>query len=250
MDTTTITATMIQATVMADGVNHIAADCPPKTASALPLMVWLSPAFPVGSFAYSHALEWAVETRQIHDLASARDWTDGLVHYGGLRNDAILLAAAWRAVYTGDRAALADCNDLALALAGSRERYLETGAQGNAFILAIAAAWSCKTAPAIDGDVAYPVAVGLVAAAHGIALATTLEATLTSMLSNLSSALVRLSALGQSDGQRLIAALLPDVKTLAAFATTSTLDDIGGAAFQSDIASLRHETQYTRLFRS
>jgi len=218
--------------------------------SALPLMIWLSPAFPIGSFAYSHALEWAVETGQIHDLASARDWIAGLIRYGGLRNDAILLAASWRAVRAGDHGGFADCGELALALAGSRERYLETSAQGNAFLVAIAAAWACDTDKIIDGDIAYPVAVGFVTARHGIGLVAVVEATLTSMLGNLASALVRLSALGQSDGQRLIAALLPAVLELAAFAATATLDDIGGAAFQSDIASLRHETQYTRLFRT
>lgn len=240
----------MRVTVMADGVDHPTIDCAAQTASALPLIIWLSPAFPVGSFAYSHALEWAVESGQIRDLASARDWIDGLVRYGGLRNDAILLAAAWRSVRVDDHAGLSECNDLALALAGSRERYLETSAQGNAFMVAIEAAWSCEAAPAIEGDIAYPVAVGLVSAAHGIGLTATLEATLISMLANLSSSLVRLSALGQSDGQRLIAALLPAVKGLTAFAMNSKLDDIGGAAFQSDIASLRHETQYTRLFRS
>lgn len=237
---------------MADGADHE----PSQTASALPLMVWLSPAFPVGSFAYSHALEWAVETGQVRDLASARDWIGGLIAYGGLRNDAVLLAASWRAVWTSDPGAIGDCNELALALAGSRERYLETSAQGNAFLVAIGSAWPiasalpCEVAPVIEGDVAYPVAVGLVAAGHGIDLAATLDAALVSMLANLASALVRLSALGQSDGQRLIAALLPDVRGLAVFAAGSTLDDIGGAAFQSDIASLRHETQYTRLFRT
>jgi urease accessory protein len=235
---------------MADGVHDVALGSSQMAASSLPLTIWLSPAFPVGSFAYSHALEWAVQTGQIRDLASACDWIGGLFQYGGLRNDAILLSVSWRATCEGDHPGLSDCNDLALALAGSRERNLETSAQGNAFMVAIAAAWACQASSSIKGDIAYPVAVGLVSATYGIALATTLEATLTSMLANLASALVRLSTLGQSDGQRLIAAHLPTVRGLAAFATNARLDDIGGAAFQSDIGSLRHETQHTRLFRT
>jgi urease accessory protein len=61
---------------------------------------------------------------------------------------------------------------------------------------------------------------------------------------------VRLGVVGQSDGQRVIAALMPGVREVAAFAASSTFDDLGGCAFRSDLAALRHESQYTRLFRS
>lgn len=223
-------------------------------ASPLPLMIWLSPSFPVGSFAYSHALEWAVEAGAVRDLATAQAWVSDLLASGGLRNDAIAIAESWRAVSAGEYERLAACNALMLALAGSRERHLETSAQGNAFLLAIATAWPCpafvRAQGAICGDVAYPVAIGLTAAAHGIGLPAVLEAAIVAGIANLASALVRLSALGQSDGQRLIAGVLGEGLGLAAFAAGSSLDDIGGAAFQSDIAALRHETQYTRLFRT
>ena len=226
----------------------------PVQSPVLPLMFWLSPAFPVGSFAYSHALEWAFGAGHIRDLATASAWITDLIHHGGLRNDAILLAAAWRAASKTDRVALAATNELALALAGSRERHLETSAQGNAFAQAITTAWSSDTIEGLiaefPGDLAYPVAVGLVAAAHAIHLEVALEAFCGATVSNLVSSIVRLGAIGQSDGQRLIAAVLPDVVALAALGANATIDDLGGAAFQSDIATLRHETQYTRLFRS
>jgi urease accessory protein len=61
---------------------------------------------------------------------------------------------------------------------------------------------------------------------------------------------VRLGIVGQTDGQRVTAALIPEIQSVAAFAHCATLDDLGGAAFRSDLAALRHETQYTRLFRS
>lgn len=220
----------------------------------LPLMFWLSPAFPVGSFAYSHGLEWAVESGAVHDRASAEAWLGDLVGHGGLRNDAILLAAVWQAARAEDAAGLATANELALASAGSRERYLETSAQGNAFLLTITAAWPvdgiADSRTGLAGDVAYPVAVGLVTARHGIGLEAALSAFVANGLANLVSALVRLNAIGQTDGQHVIAALMPAISGLALYATGSTLDDLGGAAFQSDIAAMRHETQYTRLFRS
>jgi urease accessory protein len=219
-----------------------------------PLLVWLSPAFPVGSFAYSHGLEWAVDARRIQDLASAHAWLVDLLVTGGVRNDAILMAAAWRAAHDADDGGLIAVNDLALAQAGSRERYLETSAQGNAFMTAVLAAWRtdalARARAALDGDIAYPVGLGLTTAVHGIPLAAALRAYVTAVMSSLVSALVRLSAIGQTDGQRVLAALLPAIERLSADSEQSTLDDLGGAAFLSDIAAMAHETQYTRLFRS
>jgi urease accessory protein len=224
------------------------------TFPALPLLVWLSPAFPVGSFAFSHGLEWAAAAGDLPDAAAVEAWVADLLAHGGAKNDAILLTAAWRAVRAGDAVGLAEINGLALALTGSRERRLETSAQGNAFLAAIKAAWwnehVGRLARDLSGDVAYPVAVALAAAGHGFPLRATLEAYLVSLVSNLVSAAVRLGVIGQSDGQRVIAALMPGVREVAHAAEQSTLYDLGGAAFRSDLAALRHETQYTRLFRS
>jgi urease accessory protein len=223
-------------------------------AAALPLMVWLSPAFPVGGFAYSHGLEWAVEAGAVHDTASALDWIVDLVEKASGRNDAILLAAAWRAATAQDAGALAEAAELAVALQPSAERHLEATAQGNAFVAAARSAWAVPSldllSRAWDGDVSYPVAVGVLAAGHGVPLDATLRAYLTAFSGNLVSAAVRLGPIGQTGGQRIMAALLPIVSAVAREAEAATLEDLGGASFRSDIASLRHETQYTRLFRS
>ena len=220
----------------------------------LQLQLWLSPSFPVGSFAYSHGLEWAVGAGLVRDRASAGAWLADLLRHGSLRTDAILLAEAWRAAEVGDGARLAEVNMLCLALAGSRERHLETRAQGNAFIAILHAAWDSErlreTTNALGGDIAYPVAVGAATARAGVPLASTLQAFAAAQVSNLVSALVRLSAIGQTDGQRTLATLAPVISQLAAEAASCGLDDIGNAAFMSDIAAMAHETQYTRLFRS
>lgn len=220
----------------------------------LPLLVWLSPAFPVGAFAYSHGLEWAHEAGDVVDAASLESWLADLLEHGGARNDAILLVEAWRAAHAGEGERLAELAELSVALCPSAERRLETTTQGNAFLSAVERSWPCASADLLRatarGDVAYPVAVGVAAAGHGLGLPETLEAFVLGFVANLVSAAVRLGVVGQTDGQRVIAALLPAVRALAAFAETAGLDDLGSCAFRSDLASLRHETQYTRLFRS
>ena len=222
--------------------------------AGLPLLVWLSPSFPVGAFAYSHGLEWAVEAGDINNAATCEAWISDLLVHGSGYNDAIIMAAAYRAVTIRDRAALGEVAELAVAMQPSAERHLEATAQGNAFLTAARAAWEVPSLAflksAWDGDVAYPVAVGALSAGHDIPLSTTLDAFILAFSATLVSAAVRLGPIGQTDAQRILAALMPTIRKTAILASTSTLDDLGSAAFRSDLASLRHETQYTRLFRS
>jgi urease accessory protein len=220
--------------------------------SHLKLFVWLSPAFPVGAFAYSHGLEWAVETGDIHNADSLVGWLGDLLAHGSPRNDALLLAAAFRAAETSKAEVLESVNELALALASSRERRLETLLQGQAFATAVLAAWPSPGLAMLAGldEPAYPVAVGIAASAHGLALQPTIAAYASAFIANLVSAAVRLGPIGQTDGQKTIATLLPDCEALAVEAAVSSLDQLGGAAFRSELAALNHETQYTRLFRS
>lgn len=220
----------------------------------LALFAWLSPSFPVGAYAYSHTLEWAVEVGDIRDEESLAAFLGDLLGLGFGRSDGILLAHAHRAAMAGEATALAEVNALAVALAPSAELRLETCQQGRSFLDAVRAAWSVPALEAlgagISGEVAYPVAVGLAAGAHGIALPVTLEAFLLATVQNLVSAAVRLAPIGQTSGTRVVSALAPRVSALAAEIPTLTLDDVGGATFRADLGSFRHETQYTRLFRS
>jgi len=217
-------------------------------------MAWLSPAYPVGAFSYSGGIEWAVESGDIKDAESLKRWLTVMIAEGGGLCDALFFAHTHRAIAAGDDKALRAAAELAAAFAPSRERHLETTAQGRAFVEATRAAWPCaaldRLAAAWDGAVAYPVAVGVAAAGHGVALEPALGAFLHAVTANLISAGVRLIPLGQTDGQRLLAAFEPVVVATSARALATPLDQTGGAAFRAEIASMRHETQYTRLFRS
>jgi urease accessory protein len=210
----------------------------------LRLMTWLSPAFPVGAFSYSHGIERAIEEGVIRDRASLVDWLGDLLQRGSAWNDAVLFAESWRQAKAGGGAETAE---LAEALAGSKERHMETMLQGEAFMHALCS-WSGKQAAGAGAP--YPVAVAAAAAANGIALEPALTAYLHAFVSNLVQASVRLVPLGQSDGVAALAALEDAVLATAARAAASTLDDLGSATFMSEVMAMRHETQYSRVFRS
>ena len=220
----------------------------------LPLLIWLSPAFPVGAYAYSHGLEWAVEAGDAADAASLQAWLVDLLEFGAPRSDAILFSTAFRAAGSGDWAELMEINELAVALTASAERRLETTAQGTAFFAAACGPWDCaplrRLESAADGRIAYPVAVAAAASGHGLRLDISLEAFVLAQAANLVSAALRLGPIGQTDGQAILAALLPHIRGLAHETRYANLADLGGSAFRSDIAAMRHETQYSRLFRS
>ena len=306
------------------------------------LMAWLSPSYPVGAFTLSHGLEWEVETGSVAHADGLSAWVGDVLAHGAGRQDAILLAAAYRArrveiasaqargfdpAGNPDREAtsssahsresgnplgagiegsgpavasetssrrthhlrspsapsdapwspafagmsgengmggnpvadlehegattpsLAEVVELAAALNPSRERRVETLSQGDAFRKITGDVW---TSPAAwpDGPLAYPVAVAIASADHGVDLGATLTAYLHAFAANIVSAGVRLIPLGQTDGQATLARLEPAIAAIAEEAATSTLDDLGGCALLADIASMRHETQYTRLFRT
>jgi urease accessory protein len=235
-------------------------------------MAWLSPSFPVGSFAYSHGLEWAHEAGDVHNASTLQNWLTSLANHGSLRTDAVLLALSYKASQINEELNLQkaptlrsssagmtkvssntnlnEIIELASALTPSCERHLETIQQGNSLLRIARDAWNCDALTQLHGDIAYPVALGVLAHGHAVPLETLLPTFGIAFISNLTSAAIRLGVIGQTDGQRTIKALLPAIETMAEFAKTATIDDLGSCAFRSDIASMRHETQYTRIFRS
>jgi urease accessory protein len=253
--TTIITVTPMLMTTNKSPPSGDPGDMQANEAAALyRLMTWLSPAFPVGAFAYSSGIEWAVEAGDIADATSLKDWLAAMLADGSGFCDGVLLAQAHRAASSQDDAALREIAELAAAFVPSRERQLETSTQGRAFIEIARAAWNSdgldRMIASCDGPIVYPVAVGLVSAAHAIPLASTMHAFLHALASNWISAGARLIPLGQTDSQRVLALLEPVVAATASRALQASPDDLGSATFRADLATLRHETQYTRLFRS
>lgn len=224
---------------------------PTGTAELYRLLAWLSPAYPIGAFSYSHGIETAVEEGFIEDRATLVAWLQTVLLHGTARVDGALFAAAWRAASGGDWPAVDSIAERAAAWRGTSEMALEQRQQGGSFLAITRTAWPHPALDAVGDELALPVAVALAAAAHGIALEPALAGYLHAFTANLISAAVRSVPLGQSDGQRALAALEPVVQSAARTAMAVVdLDEVGSATPLLDWCSMRHETQYTRLFRS
>ena len=204
------------------------------------LLTWMSPAFPTGAFAYSHGLEWAIESGAVTDAEELRHWIEDLLTRGTGWNDAVLFARCWQ-----DDAA--ELNELALALATSRERHLETTQIGRAFRNSAAV---CAPAPLADEESAYPVAAGAACAAMQIDKAPALLAWLQGFAATLTSVAVRLVPIGQTAGLEVLRDLSPVIARTAERAQSATLADLGAITLAADIAAMRHETQHSRMFRT
>jgi urease accessory protein len=217
------------------------------------LLTWSSPAFPTGAFSYSHGLEYAVEEGMVTNAAQLQDWVGWIVRHGALYADAVLLAHAHRAAEAGNNAKLDEVAALAAAMRGTAETALESLQQGASFLDTAQAVWPEQRMAAFlkrnGAKPALPIAVALLCAGT-IPLPETLGAYLHAAMANLVSAGVRLIPLGQTDGQRSIAALEGAVTECVERALVTALDDLATAAPMVDWTSMRHETQYTRLFRS
>jgi len=144
--------------------------------------------------------------------------------------------------------------EYANALAASAERRLETNAQGAAFSEITGKIWGSPSLAQLSSlypkTIAYPVAVAAAAADHGVALAPALEAYIHAFTANLVSAGVRLIPLGHTDGQRVVMELEAVVAEAVAKGLTGNLSHLSNITIMAEIAAMKHETQYTRLFRS
>jgi len=218
---------------------------------------WLSPAFPTGSYSYSHGLEWAVEAGHVQDRKSLVDWLEADLSYGSGRNEAIFFSEAWRCAMDDDRAKLYEIAELAAAFRGSSEFALESSQQGAACLATLRRVWPDRLLDWLSETLGerhiqptFSVVLGIRSARQGIPVSVALPAFLQSYIANLVTAGVSLIHLGQTDGQAALLELEEPVLTASAQPNRATTNDLGSAAFIVDLASMAHETQYTRLFRS
>lgn len=217
------------------------------SASLQRLLAIMSPAFPVGGFAWSAGLETAIAEGIVTDAGKTRVWLEGLLHHGGLMTDAILLCQAHRRTAAG--LCVEELAELSLALTAAGERQEELLQMGDAFIRAMAA-WPVQMPVSLPVPCPYPIAVGAIAAIHGIGIGDIALAFLTAQVQAQISVAVRLVPIGQIAGLEILAALEADIGALAISATTAGINDIGTIAYAADIAQMRHETLPIRIFRS
>lgn len=238
---TTTTRTTITSTAMAE-------------AALYDLLTWMSPAWPVGAFAHSGGLEWAVEVGHVTDRATTRQWIADLLDHGAIRNDMILFVHSWRAALADDEIRLNEIATLSLATQTGFERRLEATAQGMAFRKIAKATVGTEILPAIEDDMTYPVAVACLTARQAVPVRQALTAYAHGVVANLVSAAQRLVPLGQTDGQLVLRDLrhtiLAVVEDLIALPEGDPFPQLGGAALVAEIGCMAHETQYTRLFRT
>ena len=248
---TTITNTATVGIIMSNEEYR----CPPL--ALLRFQSWLSPAFPTGSYSYSHGIEWAVEAGWIDNRESLVDWLEADLRFGSGRNEAIFFSEAWRSTRDNDCAKLFEIAELAAAFRGTAEFVLESSQQASACRATLRQVWPDRLLDSLSQFLserhippALAVVLGVRSAREGIPVSLALPAFLQSYIANLVTAGVRLVPLGQTDGQLAIAAFEQAVLATSAHAKEATIDDLGSAAFMVDLGSMAHETQYTRLFRS
>ncbi|NBT88849.1 MAG: urease accessory protein UreF [Flavobacteriaceae bacterium] len=205
----------------------------------LKIQQWMSPSFPIGSFAYSHGLEWAIETKHISNANNLMDWLTDLLETGSARTDAILVSLAYR---TTD---IYELNQIAISLCPSSERVSETTLQGDAFCKVLNDVWGEDLS-----DLALPIAIGQAAKLHQIDQLLMVSSYLHAFCSNLISAAVRLVPLGQTSGQKVLSALTPLISTISKEVLSYQKHDLWSNCFLSDVASMRHETQTPRIFKT
>ncbi|PHS78299.1 MAG: urease accessory protein UreF [Rhodospirillaceae bacterium] len=235
----------------------MATPIPITDSGLLRLMTWLSPSFPVGAYAYSHGSEFAVESGQLLDRKSALSWIAFVLEFGSGRVDADLFVAAYLAADENNIVNFLKAANMANALKGTAELGLESRAQGQAFLDTVLMVWPDERLKTFalalteqNIQPSYSIAVAAAAAFAGVGLQAALGAYLHAFTANIASAVVRLVPLGQTDGQRIIAAIEPVIERALVDALERDPNDMGSAAFGVDLMSMKHETQYSRLFRS
>lgn len=208
----------------------------PQSVDRLHLVQWLSPAFPVGSYAYSQGLEQAITDGLVTDAASLADWITAGLTWGSARNDAILMAHARHED---------GLEDLAYAWATSAERAQEMREQGAAFGQLVGAMTGLMPPP-----LPYALAIGRATRALDLPTPEVLALFLQSWATQLVQVGVRFIPLAASDGQRVLAQLAPVLVRLGQHYADQPLSALSGATLGADIAAMRHETLDVRIYRS
>lgn len=196
----------------------------------------LSPAFPIGAFAHSQGLEWAIATERVRNGKGLQDWIEAVIAHGSGHSDAVFLSMSRR-----PGADFAELGDLYNAYVPSAERALESSELGRGF-----RALTNPEAPALP----YVLALGLATSPLAIPETEVIALYLQTLAAQLVSVAVRFLPLGQAEGQRILAALAPVILATARSCTGARTEALSTFTTGADIAAMAHETMETRIFRT
>jgi len=217
----------------------------------LSLLRFVSPSLPIGAYAYSRALEYAVHCGAVHDEASAGEWILGLAVHTTARLDAPVLLRLHRAFAAGDDAEVAKWNAFLLASRESSELRLEDTQLGAALARLLVGQGVARAGSFVRrNDVCYASMFALAAVSSQLPAASAVLGFMWAQAEGQVSAAVRLIPLGQTAGQNLLSKLVAALPQCVATASALRDDEVGAFTPGLALASALHETQYTRLFRS
>lgn len=222
----------------------------PQGTFPLHLLRLVSASLPVGTFSYSRGLESAVEAGWVADEAAARDWILGTLEHSFAPLDGALFCRMMAALAANDTERLLACDAWLAAARESLELQQEDRRMAEALLTLLADLEVPDAAPLKGGLRCYASAFALAARHWQVPEQAALEGLMWTVVDGQVAASLRLIRMGQTAGQRILIAAIPVIERSAAAAARTADDDVGNVSVAMAMASARHETQYSRLFRS
>lgn len=217
----------------------------------LNLLQLVSPALPVGAYTYSEGLETLVEWGTISNNHTLKHWLEQELSYGAIRTEAAVMLRAYRATVLSDKKALIYWNNWLSAARETSELRASSWQMGQSLMRLLLAIKPVETQSIwLEGECNYAISLGIAAALEQIAPKPLILGYLHSWATNLITAGVKLIPLGQTAGQILLHELHANISDAATEIINLQDDELSSCSWGLSLASMAHETQYTRLFRS
>tara|TARA_B100001248_G_scaffold129623_1_gene97190 strand:- start:147 stop:860 length:714 start_codon:yes stop_codon:yes gene_type:complete len=218
------------------------------------VLTWFSPSYPIGSYAYSHGLEYAVEEGLVKDPQTLLGWIRDLLFFGTGYNDSIIINSIYDSVANDNCVEFDYISQIANAIKPTKEIALESYQQGVSFKNILMDVYSNSNLTfylnRLDDCITYPSVVGVAGGIFEVEKKLLLHSYLHAFTSNILSAALRIMPIGQTEIQKIIFQMKGNVEEMTNKSLGLSLSDLGSSVFISDWASSKHQNQYTRLFRS
>jgi urease accessory protein len=225
---------------------------PIDNTALLCLLQLASPALPVGAYSYSEGLETLIDTGTIENKQSLKHWLEQELRYGAIRLEAAVMVRAYNSAKLGDIEALSYWNNWLSAARETEELRSSSWQMGRSLIRLLLELQPqlAQSANVVGNPCNYAIAFGIAAAHWQIDLSAAILGYLHSWTTNLITAGVKLIPIGQTAGQQLLLEIHANLSSAAQEILALEDDDLNSCGWGLSLASMAHETQYTRLFRS